>query len=151
MIVTPIKSTSEEGTNPNKQLLTSGQEYIVFAIVEDWKKKKSYYIIDDDDNYLVPKPYEATLFRVIDDSIPKHWVTTTKGFLLKKAYLTFPLWANDFDDFYYMLFDGSQREKEVFRAELKESGFYKQQQIKKYHGDLKMARERGYDWPEKPN
>jgi len=88
--------------------------YNVHAVVFDKDEPWFYVYLDDDDDYYdyddTPNSYPASLFELVDSSIPEFWelglnaVGTFRG-----AMLSFPEWMND-EQFYLKAINSSPKE-----------------------------------------
>jgi hypothetical protein len=112
MIVRPICDLIKSaGFSSPTKVLTKEKIYYVYALKVSALHKKTYYILDDTDSSL-PIEYEASLFKIIDNSLPKEWVTVYNGIgYFKKKFSSFPEWAQDLGNknkpgFYERLVDG---------------------------------------------
>lgn len=152
MIVIPVKDVVQvEGYSQPTKVLSKGRKYIVLAIQKDQKGRVEYFIIEDiAESDPFPKPHSEKLFEVLDRSLPADWVETTEGLLKKMTYITFPDWSRDFSGFYNELADNDAEACELLKNKMEEYGFYRQKHDEDYQEDLRLAKERGYEWPVKP-
>lgn len=105
-----------KGADVRMKRITKGKKYFVYAIQRRAAGKEYYFIFEDDQHkYLLPEPYAASHFEVVDSGLPSDWVHSSEGRFFKRTNTTFPEWARDFSGFYYRLSEDSQQE----RAELK--------------------------------
>jgi len=100
--------------------VTIDREYVVFAVTM-FRGTAWYYVLDDDRRrWPIWKP--ASLFEVIDGSLPDSWIFGYFRFTHDDQYpiLSFPEWAGD-HSFYERLVDDEREAAEIFvrrRAEI---------------------------------
>jgi hypothetical protein len=100
--------------------LTVGRSYVVHAITV--LLGITWYYVMDDDGHAWPNHMPATLFDVVDGTLPDSWEVGYHRFAIDNQYpiVSFPEWAND-HRFYERLVDGdpgavatfAQRRREI--------------------------------------
>lgn len=161
---------SGSGSNLDHYPLTVGDEYAVYAIA-NIGGEKMYLLIDDfnDETHKILRDmeaprvmwYNASLFQVVDPTIDPTWQVSAQGSMWNEDEIihSFPEFVSDENMFYTNLFEGEQKEIDIFKKYMRkyenpldldteEGDRYRRQ--KKYEEGVRMAKERGWDMPEKP-
>jgi len=168
----PIRNFAWQQREDGRLPLTIGKKYVVSGIRRT--RGFEFFLVIADENEFGGRPwwYLSDLFKTLDSIKPSDWV---EGGVDQDRYFSFPeLAKDDTGHFENNLEDGEPKELAVFLKHYEQyarahnlwyvdgrpnkpknqweqpSSLPKQARAKKYEDDLKLAKERGYEWPEKP-
>ncbi len=145
-------------TRPDGRLAVSiGRYYAVYALRQDGQSGAVWYLVYNDYSHLwwMPEP----IYEVVDDTRPGGWVTSLARGDNFSSYPSLQRWEIEEG-----IIDGEESATNTYLGEVHNDPsfptqqyldelneeFEKQQRTNKYNKDIRLAKERGWELPEKP-
>lgn len=147
----------QENTDSATIAVSIGKHYAVYALRQDGQSGTVWYLVYHDYDHLWWMP--APIYEVVDDSQPRGWVNENVRGDIFSSYPSLQRWEIEEG-----IIDGEEPATSTYLAEAQNDPsfptrqhldklneeFEKKQRMDKYNEDLRLAKERGWELPEKP-